>query len=328
MQNKVRRQIEKKLYEIALHSYLYGNTSFNASLPYGKLGVAIFLFHYGRYTNDVKRENDAYQFLCDVLNSAKYVNAIEVAGGYSGIGIGIEYLASAGFIDDDLDEVLSECDLFLEEFMNDVNQLFISSYQLVDVGTYFLWRFKNKKTNLKVKYNNILLNVVDQIEVRTKECGVCDPKIVKFLTLLLPILPNKVKPLIDDYLMRNTRATSWYRYDIWRWEHTFFYPENNILAKIIRKNILENIDQLFDSRSDSVYSGNAGKILWASIIQTKEDVNIDLEKIQSESIELLVKSENLNTNVINCGLKDGYVGVGLTLLSLLDNECKAWIKLL
>jgi hypothetical protein len=108
----------------------------------GKLGIAIFFYHYARYTGD-KRYNtfpDEYiGFIFDKLgvNTSKWF-----ADGLSGIGWGIDYMIKEGFLDAD-DNVLEEIDLAVDQInIPDFQKEMELTIPLFSKGLYFMQRDK------------------------------------------------------------------------------------------------------------------------------------------------------------------------------------------
>ncbi|MDR0697797.1 MAG: hypothetical protein LBG28_01050 [Tannerella sp.] len=133
MDKEILQQIANVLYINVQQVKPYG-------LLQGKLGIAIFFYHYARYTEDERYEtfSDEYiRFIFDKLGS----NAPEkFAEGLSGIGWGFDYLIKEGFLNAD-DNVLEEVDMA-------VGQMNISDFQkeieltlpLFSKGLYFIQR--------------------------------------------------------------------------------------------------------------------------------------------------------------------------------------------
>ena len=74
----------------------------------GKMGVAVFLYHYARYAGQTTYNHLADCLVDEIIESME-VSQVSCANGLSGIGWGIKYLMKAHFIKSD-DEVLEELD--------------------------------------------------------------------------------------------------------------------------------------------------------------------------------------------------------------------------
>lgn len=88
------------------------NTSFtdNLGLLNGKMGIAIFFYHYFRYSGKNIFEDYAGELVDQIYSEISTNTSINLSDGLTGIGWGIEYLVKNGFVQADTDEALSEID--------------------------------------------------------------------------------------------------------------------------------------------------------------------------------------------------------------------------
>jgi hypothetical protein len=98
------------------------NADFTDSLGLGngKMGIAIFFYHYARYSGSKQFENYADELIDQIYEEINVSTPSDFEKGLAGIGWGIEYLVSSGFIEGDTDEILNEIDLILSERFNDL----------------------------------------------------------------------------------------------------------------------------------------------------------------------------------------------------------------
>lgn len=82
-------------------------------LFYGKVGVAVFLFHYASIRQDKFYETIAMHLIGGVFSQLNEETSIDYADGLSGIGTVVEYLAQNSFISGDTNEILLDFDLLL-----------------------------------------------------------------------------------------------------------------------------------------------------------------------------------------------------------------------
>lgn len=76
----------------------------------GKTGMSIFFFLLSRITNNNRYEEFASRLLDDVCSNLSSRTPVTFADGLCGVGWAIEFLSSEGFIEGNVDEILSEVD--------------------------------------------------------------------------------------------------------------------------------------------------------------------------------------------------------------------------
>lgn len=88
------------------------NASFtdNPGLLNGKMGIAIFFYHYYRYSGCEIYNEFAGELLDQVYEEINTSTPADFENGLTGIGWGIEYLVRNKFVDADTDEALAEVD--------------------------------------------------------------------------------------------------------------------------------------------------------------------------------------------------------------------------
>lgn len=108
--NYSNRHTELQLQRIA--NILLLNASFieNLGLLDGKIGIAIFFYHYSRYTGNEVFEHYADELIDEIYSQICKSSPIDFKNGMMGIGWGLWYLAHKEFIEANLDETLSEID--------------------------------------------------------------------------------------------------------------------------------------------------------------------------------------------------------------------------
>ena len=149
------------LQRIARYLMLHGSFTTNIGLLTGKTGIAIFFYHYARYTKR-KVYSDFAGELIDQIYKEIHINIpLDFKDGLCGIAWSIEYLIRTGFIEGDADEILENLDKRIMEW--DVRR--ISDYSLetglTGIACYVISRMKNR-----VKENSIICSdyIYDLIE--------------------------------------------------------------------------------------------------------------------------------------------------------------------
>ena len=114
----------------------------------GKLGIAIFLYHYGREFGKSTYNDYADELLDDVTTSLHAGISVGFAGGLSGIGWGINYLIANNFVEADPDEILAPIDdSIFEKLEIQIPQNLQSEITLFGQGLYLLCRIKDGSFN-------------------------------------------------------------------------------------------------------------------------------------------------------------------------------------
>ena len=90
--------------------YLMLNTSFfhDNSLSHGKMGIAIFFFHYGQYSNSSIYTDYAWDLIEDIYEKMHYKIPVNFENGLCGIGFGIEYLVQNKFMKGNTGDILED----------------------------------------------------------------------------------------------------------------------------------------------------------------------------------------------------------------------------
>jgi hypothetical protein len=111
------KMIGDRLQRIA--NVLLLNASFldNPGLLNGKMGIAIFFYHYSRFTKNKIYENFAGVLVDEIYEEINTSTPVNFENGLTGIGWGIEYLVKNGFVQADTDEALSEIDNYVSRSM-------------------------------------------------------------------------------------------------------------------------------------------------------------------------------------------------------------------
>ncbi len=102
--------IDALLERIANILLLNGSFTDYLGLLNGKMGIAIFFFHYARYCNNTVYEDYAGEFVDEIYEEINTSTPVNLADGLTGIGWGIEYLVKNGFVQANTDDALSEID--------------------------------------------------------------------------------------------------------------------------------------------------------------------------------------------------------------------------
>lgn len=160
------------LEEIAQYVILNCNLLSNDGIMNGKMGIVLFLFHYGRYSKKSAYTKFAYTILDDILNRLNMHIPLNIENGITGIGWGIAYLYSHSFLNGDPDTVFKELDenIRIKTMQNEA----MSYSELLGVILYVMARLsitKKYKTEeiFTSKLLDILYNKAQTIILQNKE---------------------------------------------------------------------------------------------------------------------------------------------------------------
>jgi len=161
MQNKSTIAVQQ-LQQIADILLLQGSLTDPPGLIYGKLGIAVFFFHYARYTGNELFEDyalDLIEYMQEQIHSNSKTNYRQ---GLAGIGAGIDYLIQNRFLNASKD--------FFDDFdhrmycavMYDPWQDFSLYEGLAGYGRYWIARSRYQASPALVR--NCLLRITERIE--------------------------------------------------------------------------------------------------------------------------------------------------------------------
>lgn len=136
---------EDTLQRIARYLMLHSSFINSIGLLNGKMGIAIFFFHYAKYINN-KLYEDFAGCLIDEIYAEININSLkDFKNGLCGIAWGMEYLIQNNFVEADADEVLEDIDKQILE--RDVRRISDISLEtgLKGIAYYVISRCENKK---------------------------------------------------------------------------------------------------------------------------------------------------------------------------------------
>lgn len=102
---------ESVIHQLFLKAY----TVKSPSLFYGKMGIAISLFDYGRYTGNSLFSDLGDELIDGILNDVDSKIGFDFATGLAGIAWGIEYLVQQMHVECDTNQVCAEIDQRMEK---------------------------------------------------------------------------------------------------------------------------------------------------------------------------------------------------------------------
>ena len=133
------------LQRIARYLMLHGCFTSNIGLLNGKTGIAIFFYHYARYTGKHIYNDFAGELLDEIYKEIHVNTPVNFKDGLCGIAWGMEYLIRNRFVGGNPDDVLDDLDKQIVE--RDVRR--ISDYSietgLAGIACYVISRMENRE---------------------------------------------------------------------------------------------------------------------------------------------------------------------------------------
>lgn len=138
------------------------NNTTDIGLFNGKMGIAIFLYEYSKYTHNKLYEEMADNLLDQIFSQSENLALTSVSNGYAGIGVGLMYLMEKGFVIGNANDVLHEIDnRLLGNFTYTVINDSVARDKLLSACLYFAHRVNYPLSdscinNLKKEISNII----------------------------------------------------------------------------------------------------------------------------------------------------------------------------
>ena len=353
--NLLLEKIENRLQRIA--NVLLLNASFidNPGLLNGKMGIAIFFYHYYRYTKNKIYEDYAGELVDEVYEEINTSTPVNFENGLTGIGWGIEYLVRNKFVQADTDETLVDIDNAIYKHRLNSPILISSGNDLFGYGFYHVARIRGHKIDdddlntLIKKYHLIFLTdecerILEQKSYSRFNIGSLSiDSVNSFVWFLLEIqtlgiFPVKVEKIfhsVPDYIEKGIQELSG------KASHTLMLKlaektmdsvkDNSVRDLIIR--ILEKVDgeKAFNTPPDETDVSDFIKNTWQQIVYEPYITDGQDMVFQFDVIFSIIDDENNwnkrleNLNKENLGLT-GLAGLALGLLWAQSSEHKASIQ--
>ncbi|MCC8095570.1 MAG: hypothetical protein LIP05_09510 [Tannerellaceae bacterium] len=154
--------IERDLKQIADMLLLNGTLIECPGLIHGKMGIAIFFFHYAQYTNNSLFADYGMDLLVEIQDQVHANSRPDYEKGITGIGIGIDYLERYKFLNvkEDMFEDLDQ--RMYRAVMSDPWQNFSCYEGLTGYGKYWISRLRRHP--LSVQAQECLMYITKQMK--------------------------------------------------------------------------------------------------------------------------------------------------------------------
>lgn len=157
-----------KLKSIADHLIINSSELYEIGLYNGKMGIAVFFYHYSRFTNIGIYNDFADSLLEDVIQNVDSSISIRFRDGICGIGWAILYLIKNNFVKSDGSDVFSDFDSKVLEYdLNKMNDRTLSTGS-TGILYYILSRLLSMKEE---KSDNMICNEIFENKFKTYNFG-------------------------------------------------------------------------------------------------------------------------------------------------------------
>lgn len=336
-------KIDKGLNRIA--NVLLINASFidNLGILNGKMGIAIFFYHYSRYTGNKIHEDYAGELIDEIYEEINTNTPVDFANGLTGIGWGIEYLVKNKFAHADTDEALANFDSTI--YRNSLYTPFLlnNDTDLFGFGLYYIARLRehgndndNLNTLLKKQHLIYLTDDVERILKRKTYLkfniqSLSTDTINSFLWFLLEmhhlqLFPVKVEKLfhsIPEYIEFGCKSED----DIVGKSLLLLLTENIIpcvadkgLQRTFRT-ILKNTEnkRLNKDSTEDFLVDQFLKYTWQQLVYAPYENQETFENNNAKLFSIIDKEENWNRRIDDLNKDNlsltGMAGIGLGLLN-------------
>jgi len=308
-------------------------------LWHGKMGIALFFFHYARYTGKKLFEDYAMEVIESIQTNINWGSMTDYDNGLTGIGVGIEYLSQNGFLDIDTDEILEEIDMRIQnEIIMKRNENKSLGKGLSGLGQYLLFRLNNRlpkgASELHwLKNHERMIHVVDKLENEGFPLPKELPDVMSFLCHVyrLNICNLKIERYFDKILKN-------FSIDDIEAEYLFAWVIALLRLVSIGNRKIEPVDKVIDMALQTiepvkVSSENniINQLLWLLqckrlLAQTELSMSFTnrivalLNKFYGQIDDILLESGELSFK--------GYAGAGIAIMTISGYYDGAWLDLL
>jgi len=340
--NNNKQHIESRLQRIANVLLLNASFTDNLGLLNGKMGIAIFFFHYARYTGNEMYENYAGELIDEIYEEISPTSPINFAAGVTGIAWGIEYLVKNGFVEADTDKALNEIDSVIFRATTQLPVYIENQDDLFGFGIYYLARLNGREhdmDNTSVLFmKQMTVYMVDECErllVQQKFHDVNIPRLsaglvnsIMFFLLevhrlgLFPVKVNKLLRYLPSYMEASISAKD-SQVDLQtmlQFAKKIFIIVSDTDIKDQFKHLINQLSNMSeDTDNNNAIVDGICRLNWHSLVY-QSAVNNNVELLFKKTFHIVDNEENWNQrlnilNKDNLGLDKGLAGLGLAFLS-------------
>lgn len=283
-------KMKKDILQITDMLLLNGTLTECPGLVNGKIGVAIFFFHYAKYTNNSLFADYAMEVIGEMMSQIHVNSPADYEKGIAGIGVGIDYLIRNSFlnVEDDICEDFDE--RMVRAVMYDPWQDFSQYNGLTGYGRY--WVARLQYPGALVQARQCLLRIIALIEENLSDISIMEQSDVFYFLYDLQRLPGfdhcteLLKQIQIEWDLKSSEIL-----------HSFFRLGNSTVSNIVRH-------------------FHHNRYLKGFL---QDEFKLNLVPIPILSLDVAPTS---------MGLLNGYAGEGMLRLTSLEQINTAWMQLL
>jgi len=332
---------ERHLQRIADILIINGALLENSGLWYGTTGVAIFLFHYAKYTGNALYEKFAVEIINAIQADIHSGSSKDYERGLAGIGTGIEYLSQNGFLDNDTNKTLVDFDNYIpHEIIYSKQENNSLADGLCGLGQYLLYRLHCRTNNtdeaIFLSNQEATIHVVNILENEENPVDNCLPDVISFLCRLYTL--NICNPKINRYFDRFFKNFSFndipdeYLH-VWSLSLLRMASIRN-QSEELRCKIFDRTLQMMEIEESAAVEPMSltDQLLWLLqckrlILQT--GISMDMvSRLDSLADKILNRTDELLTFEKGKLSLKGCAGIGLSMMTVTGRCDSAWLELL
>ena len=155
---------DETLRRIARYLMLHTSHQDNLGLLNGKMGVAIFFFHYTEYIAKKVYKDFAGELINEIYKEIHVNYPCDFKDGLSGIAWGVEYLVRNQFVEGETDEILEDLDRQILE--RDVRRIQDNTLDtgLKGLAYYIISRCANRERNNNIISEEYILDLIKALQ--------------------------------------------------------------------------------------------------------------------------------------------------------------------
>ena len=134
-------ELEQELRQLVGLLLLNGTLTNCQGLVHGKIGIAIFFFHYARYSGNMLFADYAMDLIGKTLEQIHAMSRADYEKGIAGIGVGIDYMIRQDFLDPD-GEIFEDFDERMYRAVMHEPCLYLGFYESKFIIN--IWKFTTK----------------------------------------------------------------------------------------------------------------------------------------------------------------------------------------
>ena len=292
--NKIKQiqltRIEQDLRQIADMLLLNGTLTECPGLVHGKMGIAVFFFHYALYTGNELFADYAMDLIGETLNQIHVNSPADYEKGIAGIGVGIDYLIQNNFLNVEEDICEDFDDRMVRAVMYDPCQDFSQYDGLTGYGRYWISRLRYETPSVSAR--QCLLRIAARIAEKLPDISIQEQTDVCCFLHDLQNIPG-----FDNCigLLEQCRRN----WDLQTPDITRSFPR-------LGDSVISNIIRMYQR---GLYFNDA----------LQDEIDIALKQIPALDMEKTPAAT---------GLLSGYAGEGMLRLTALNQANISWMKLL